>query len=161
MRCKNGHIGVYGNKPYVGVGDHWFFPVSEDTYFVHDDRFEILRHPYRWKYCGILYFHLRYLKNDFGFSNYELAKNPDSPYATDLEQFLKDASCQKLSEFIAKRAWMCDLYPWRNPKALIISRIPIPLLKILKNTNFVQSNLALIRAIRIADDLKNIKLPIL
>ena len=39
------------------------------------------------KYCGIAYWHLKYLKKDKGFGNYKLEENPNSRYHKQLARF--------------------------------------------------------------------------
>ncbi len=85
-RDEGGQLGILQHEPFAGSGDHWVLPVGPDTYFVHDRRFEVLRHrglPRRFH--GFTYWHLKHLKPEFGFSNYDLASNPHSRYAKRLE----------------------------------------------------------------------------
>ncbi|MEY3458426.1 MAG: hypothetical protein RL215_1583 [Planctomycetota bacterium] len=77
-----GELGILESDPISGGGDIGFFPVTEQTYFVHDRRFERFhRGSLRREFSGFLYWHLKYLKRDMGFANYELDKNPQSRYA--------------------------------------------------------------------------------
>lgn len=80
-RDRQGRIGILASEPFSGSGDIAVFPVSESTYFVHDPRFELFSHrglPRRFH--SLVYWHLKYLKPEFGFSNYDLAENPRSRY---------------------------------------------------------------------------------
>lgn len=78
----DGNLGILDSDPISGGGDIGFFPVTNQTYFVHDRRFERFRRgSLRREFAGYLYWHLKYLKRDMGFGNYELDKNPQSRYA--------------------------------------------------------------------------------
>jgi hypothetical protein len=81
-RDASGRLGLLAREPFAGSGDHWIFPVRQDTRFVHDRRFERLQHPgMRRVFHGFAYWHLKHLKPEFGFANYDLADNPQSRYA--------------------------------------------------------------------------------
>lgn len=78
----DGTIGIPEAEPFSGTGDIGFFRVTGDTYFVHNARFERFRRAgLRRVFGGIVYWHLKYLKPEFGYANYDLADNPDSRYA--------------------------------------------------------------------------------
>jgi hypothetical protein len=78
----DGNLGILDSDPVSGGGDIGFFPVTNQTYFAHDRRFERFRRgSLRREFAGFLYWHLKYLKRDMGFGNYELDKNPQSRYA--------------------------------------------------------------------------------
>ena len=80
--ASDGNLGILDSDPISGGGDIGFFPVTNHTYFVHDRRFERFRRgSLRREFAGYLYWHLKYLKRDMGFGNYELDKNPQSRYA--------------------------------------------------------------------------------
>jgi hypothetical protein len=82
IRGPEGEIGVFATTPLSGGGDIGFFPVRPDTYFVHDRRFErFQRGDLKRRWVGFLYWHLKYLKAELGFANYELDANPASRYA--------------------------------------------------------------------------------
>jgi glycosyltransferase involved in cell wall biosynthesis len=84
---SSGRIGVLKGEPLAGTGDHGFIPVTPQTYFVHDRRFERLqRGGLKRRFRGFAYWHLKYLKPDLGFGNYDLAANPSSRYARRLER---------------------------------------------------------------------------
>lgn len=77
--------------PISGGGDIGFFRVTDDTYFTRDRRFEkfhrggIPRH-----FAGYLYWHLKYLKPEMGFANYELQNYQSSRYAQRKYRLLAD-----------------------------------------------------------------------
>lgn len=82
FRQSDGVMGVLASDPVSGGGDIGFFRVTPETYFVHDRRFErFQRGNARRRFSGYLYWHLKFLKRDMGFGNYELEKNPNSRYA--------------------------------------------------------------------------------
>lgn len=90
-RDADGRLGILAREPFAGSGDHWIFPVRPDTYFVHDRRFERLQHPgMRRVFHSFAYWHLKYLKPEFGFANYDLASNPRSRYARRLAALKSD-----------------------------------------------------------------------
>jgi hypothetical protein len=76
-----------------GAGDIGFFRVSEETRFVHDRRFErFQRGSLKRRFAGYLYWHLKYLKRENGFGNYELARNPCSRYARKKHRFTRSSA---------------------------------------------------------------------
>ncbi len=82
IRGKDGRLGVLARDPISGGGDIGFFRVTPETLFTHDRRFErFQRGSLRRRFAGFLYWHLKYIKADMGFGNYELDKNPNSRYA--------------------------------------------------------------------------------
>jgi hypothetical protein len=90
-RDSAGRLGVLSREPFAGSGDHWIFPVSEQTYFVWDRRFERLQQGgLRRRFHSIAYWHLKHLKPEFGFANYDLADNPRSRYARRLRVLKAD-----------------------------------------------------------------------
>ena len=81
-RDQNGRLGVPAHDMLAGTGDHGFFVVGRSTFFRHDRRFERFQHDgMKRVFKGFLYWHLKYLKQDFGFGNYELEGNPNSRYS--------------------------------------------------------------------------------
>jgi hypothetical protein len=92
-RDEQGRLGILAREPFAGSGDHWIFPVRPDTYFIHDRRFELLQHPTMpRRFWGFTYWHLKHLKPEFGFANYDLADNPQSRYAKRLAALQHDRS---------------------------------------------------------------------
>lgn len=84
-RDEHGGVGVLAADPLAGAGDHGIFPVTPETYFVHDSRFERLkRGRLRRRFRCFAYWHMKYLKQGFGFANYDLADNPGSRFARKL-----------------------------------------------------------------------------
>jgi hypothetical protein len=82
FRRPNGEIEILASDPISGGGDIGFFRVTDQTCFTHDRRFErFQRGGARRRFVGFLYWHLKYLKDDMGFGNYDLDLNPASRYA--------------------------------------------------------------------------------
>ena len=92
-------VGVFATTPFAGNGDHGFFEVSPQNYFVQDRRFErFVRTGLRRTFCGMMYWHLKYLKQDYGFANYELEDNPDSRYHKQLARMNDNTDVISLDE---------------------------------------------------------------
>ena len=101
-RNEQGRVGVLRREPYSGSGDIGVFPVTPDTYFVHDRRFEVLQLAgLRRRFHSFVYWHLKYLKPEFGFANYDLKDNPQSRYARRLEAHRSDREVIELGELAA------------------------------------------------------------
>lgn len=82
FRRADGSLGILASDPISGGGDIGFFRVTPQTYFTHDRRFErFQRGGVRREFAGFLYWHLKYMKDDMGFGNYDLQTNPSSRYA--------------------------------------------------------------------------------
>ena len=91
-----GGLAIPKQDPLSGSGDIGFFDVTDDTMFTHDRRFERVPRPAgRRRFCGFLYWHLKYLKTGLGFANYELAENKDSRFARRKERL--ETACEMLS----------------------------------------------------------------
>lgn len=85
-RDAEGRLGILASEPFSGSGDIGVFPVGPTTMFSHDRRFEAFRPKLRRQFHSFVYWHLKYLKPDLGFANYDLASNPDSRYARRLRR---------------------------------------------------------------------------
>ena len=155
----NNKLGVYANHPFVGNKDHWFAPYSEITRFVHHPQYEILYfYHLRVKYVGILYYHLKYLKKDHGFSNYQLNLYPESIYKTKLESFLREAEFQEFNNYITYNCKKKNLYPKVKPK-FFLEKLPFWLLKNIRFLPVIKRHIALSRTINFERDMKNQELP--
>lgn len=113
-RDEIGKLGILAREPFAGSGDHWIFPVRPDTYFVHDRRFERLQHPAMpRRFWGFAYWHLKHLKPEFGFANYDLADNPQSRYAKRLVALQADRAVSGTAQLARDRppgpgGWLAD-----------------------------------------------------
>src|SRR5258707_9668440 len=78
VRGENGGIGILAQEPFSGNGDIGFFEIVPRTRFVHNARFEEFDHAGgRRDFGDFAYWHMKYLKPGFGFSNRDLeAGNP-------------------------------------------------------------------------------------
>ncbi len=85
-RDAEGRLGILASEPFSGSGDIGVFPVGPKTVFSHDRRFEAFRPGLRRRFHSFVYWHLKYLKPDLGFANYDLTQNPDSRYARRLRR---------------------------------------------------------------------------
>lgn len=104
-RDAQGRLGILAREPFAGSGDHWIFPVRPDTWFVHDRRFERLQHPAMpRRFWGFAYWHLKHLKPEFGFANYDLAENPQSRYARRLAALRADHAVIGTSNLVSATA---------------------------------------------------------
>jgi len=80
---------IHSKVPFAGNGDHWFYELAKGRDFTKDRRFErFKKRGMKLVYNGeIAYWHLKYLKKGFGFSNYNLEGNPNSRYHKQLDRF--------------------------------------------------------------------------
>lgn len=98
-RDASNRLGVYAAEPFAGTGDHWFFEVGSDTYFVHDPRFERLRRGHRRRVFGDLaYWHTKYLKTEFGFGGYGIAEDGNRRYEAKQRAFLANRGIFALAD---------------------------------------------------------------
>lgn len=105
----NEKLGVYKREPLVGTGDHMYFPVSSEIYFSQEKNVEAFRFVGRKiekKYMGIMYFHLKYLKNGYGFLNLSQEKRDEvvkehvsNTDVVDLDNFISKDSIKGLRKY--------------------------------------------------------------
>ena len=80
-RRADGSLGIPTAFPISGSGDIGFFTPTHSTRFRRDARFERFhRGGIPRRFVGFLYWHMKYLKNDEGFANYDLSGQPKSRY---------------------------------------------------------------------------------
>ena len=85
--------GILKREPFSGSGDIGIFPVSENTYFAHDPRFETFRAGrLKRRFHSFTYWHVKYMKPGHGYANYDLEKNPNSRFARKLRRHMADRS---------------------------------------------------------------------
>jgi hypothetical protein len=121
-RDEAGAVGVLAREPFAGAGDHWIFPVTPETYFRWDRRFEVLRQGgMKRRFHSFAYWHLKYLKPDFGFANYDLAQNPTSRYARRLKALETGRAVVDLDELSRQAATQQG---W--PERLARLGLPVP-----------------------------------
>jgi hypothetical protein len=121
-RDAAGRLGILGSDPFAGNGDHWVVPLRPGVWFTKDRRFERLRlGGLKRRFHSICYWHLKALKPEFGYANYDLAQNPDSRYARRLAALEAERTVIDLRE-LARRA-----DPRRNPlHRLALLGLPVP-----------------------------------
>lgn len=96
----NNELAIYKNNIFSGNADICFFPVNTKNYYTHDLRYEKFTSNLKQKkYIGLLYYHLKFLKTNYGFSNYNLKNNPNSRYAAMYEDFLKNRKSVSFKKF--------------------------------------------------------------
>lgn len=101
-RNASDQLGILASEPFSGSGDIGIFPVGPTTVFSHDRRFEAFRPRLRRRFHSFVYWHLKHLKPDLGFGNYDLKQNPDSRYARRLRRLEAGLEVVDLPE-LAKR----------------------------------------------------------
>ena len=97
VRTSDASVAVYDNLPLVGTGDIMYFPVSGQITFQQVRDFEkmVLTGPRLEKeYIGLLYFHLKHMKVDFGFGNMVPERRVQS--VREFEETLRTVSISEL-----------------------------------------------------------------
>ncbi len=88
--------------PFSGNGDIYYHPVSKNIFFSQRKSFERMNRPHRKEmeneYMGIMYFHLKYLKQDFGYANLSHKVKKRS-----IEKLLNESLFVPYDEFRSKR----------------------------------------------------------
>ncbi|GBE34728.1 hypothetical protein BMS3Bbin06_01258 [bacterium BMS3Bbin06] len=164
IKSKEGYIGVYKTRPFSGNGDHWFFPVSEETYFVHDGVTEKLHVEMEMEYAGITYFHLKFLKKGYGFTNYELESEPDNYYAPLLKELIDATEVQPFESFVKECSRKANFSPLRGRIVEILTKTPLSLLKLFRQSPVIRrhpflSSVHYMRTINFRKDIKGVQLP--
>lgn len=120
-RGPKGMVGILLREPFSGAGDIGVFPVTSDTYFVHDPRFERFScRSMRKQFHSFTYWHVKYAKPGGGFANYDLDVNPRSRYRRKLQQYTSaDPSVANLDGFKV-------LYKPRLLSRLFWAGVPVP-----------------------------------
>ncbi|HEY5081664.1 MAG TPA: hypothetical protein VII91_07055 [Bauldia sp.] len=108
-RDEAGRIGALAAEPFVGAGDHFFFEVTPQTYFIHHPRFEDFQHAKPRVFTDFAYWHLKFLKPDFGFGNRDLAGGGNPRFARKQSVFLADRRVLSLADVRRKAPPLVDL----------------------------------------------------
>ena len=108
-RDEAGKVGVLAAEPFVGAGDHFFFEVTPETYFIHHPRFEDFRHAKPRVFTDFTYWHLKFLKPDFGFGNRDIAGGGNPRFERKRNAFLADRQVTSLAEVRPKVPPLVDL----------------------------------------------------
>jgi hypothetical protein len=82
---KNGRIYVKADKPWQGLNDHGFFKINHESIWIKDpeckyELFNIASQKYIQQVEYPLHYHLKGIKHDKGFNNWDLLGNPNSRY---------------------------------------------------------------------------------
>ena len=84
-----------------GAGDHFFFEVTPETHFIHDPRFEDFGHGGKRRvFADFTYWHLKYLKPDFGFANRDIDDGGNPRFERKREAFLADRRVMSLTTLL-------------------------------------------------------------
>jgi hypothetical protein len=95
----DGGLAIPAQDPISGAGDIGFFDVTPETFFTHDRRFERVPRPKKGRrFCGFLYWHLKYLKAGLGFANYELEENDQGRFARRKAKLERERATMSLPE---------------------------------------------------------------
>ncbi|MCE7566320.1 hypothetical protein LZS85_09385 [Aliivibrio fischeri] len=67
---SDGDVAINSDYPLAGNGDHFIIKLNENTYFKKNDICEYFSFDkLEFNYLGLRYFHLKYLRRNYGFSN--------------------------------------------------------------------------------------------
>jgi len=86
----NGEIMVNAEFPLKGCMDKGFFEVSPRTFFVHYRHYELFTYPFEHS-AGVVYYHLKGMKNDHGLANYNLQSGKTSFSPKAVTEFIRPA----------------------------------------------------------------------
>lgn len=150
-----GNIAVSSDYPLAGNGDHFIIKVTENTYFKKNDVCEYFSFDGQaFNYLGLRYFHLKYLRKNYGFSNVldtargkNIKMSIESSESISIEQFINEACKLSVIKNNGEAHYLFRFYNlirWKKLRRLI-------LLVIAKN-----NKLAAIRALRLKDDMVTI-----
>ena len=108
-RNERGAIGVLKREPFAGSGDHFFFEVTPETRFIHHPRFEDFHHGQPRVFTDFTYWHLKYLKPDFGFGNRDIEGDSNPRFERKRQAFLADRRVVSLADLRAAAPALIDL----------------------------------------------------
>jgi hypothetical protein len=167
LRAADGAAGVFYNVPFSGNKDWFFFPVSERTCWSHTEKYEVLQTPgLKKRYAGVLNFHLKYLKNNYGLDNYRLDENPGTWRSKLLEFLQSEERSMPLKEFLSldphyylrpdTPGFMQAIPEGKYRTARRIDRV-LPVLGLV--SFFRPGDIYLARALRLKEDLQGVCIP--
>ena len=108
-RDEKGAVGVLKREPFAGAGDHFFFEVTPETRFIHHPRFEDFHHGKPRVFTDFTYWHLKYLKPEFGFANRDIETGGNPRFERKRREFLADRRMISLAEVRAAAPALIDL----------------------------------------------------
>lgn len=83
-------IFVQGSDPFAGGLDRGFFPVKPHMHHFKGENYEVFYPGLHFKSLGILYFHLKGMKQDRGLSNYEFKRSNNEFWEYVMENQIKE-----------------------------------------------------------------------
>jgi cellulose synthase/poly-beta-1,6-N-acetylglucosamine synthase-like glycosyltransferase len=84
---NSGRCGVLVTNPFVGSGDHGFFRVTRETVYSFSRQMG-RRNDFGFRrFFGLAYWHLKHLKKQSGFANYEISSNPGGRWERKQREF--------------------------------------------------------------------------
>ncbi len=82
-----GRRGVLVSNPFVGAGDHGFFRVTRETVYSFHPKLG-RRNDFGWRrFFGFASWHVKHLKKQAGFANYEIKSNPGGRWERKQREF--------------------------------------------------------------------------
>ncbi|MBE8189620.1 MAG: hypothetical protein HAW58_01850 [Candidatus Thioglobus sp.] len=150
---------------FVGNGDHWYFPANENITFEQAPVWEVLNFSgvnLKSEYLGIMYFHLKFLKDNFGFENQDEAIKRKF-----IKKILETVNYVEFDVFRSKKFInnlkknsISQKNPLKNSiRKFILNRNKAFFNLVMKLLRIKRYNLQLIRLITLRQDLKNIDFP--
>ena len=86
----DGEIMVNAEFPLKGGLDKGFFEVSPRTFFVHYRHYELFTYAFEQS-AGVVYYHLKGMKNDHGLANYDLESDKTTFSSKAVAEFVRPA----------------------------------------------------------------------
>lgn len=112
-------IEVFGENPLCGeLGDIGFMHFNKNTFFIKTEIYEQLIPTLFIKDIGINSYHLKYLKKDYGLSNYQLEDNPESYYKKKYNNIIQKNIIESIPLKVFKEKNNIDNFP--DPETLNI-----------------------------------------
>jgi hypothetical protein len=113
---RNGRLHCPLDQVFVGLGDHWFLDLADDLYFDQDEAYEILRFTGLKRtrlHLGLLYWHLKFEKQDLGALNADADSQTESNVKTFIDSIDKNRA-KLLADIIAESRKHIHFYNMRN-----------------------------------------------
>ncbi len=110
-RDERGATGVLATDPFAGAGDHFFFRVTPETRFIHDPRFEDFAHGGRRVFGDITYWHVKHLKDGYGFANRDIDTGGNPRFQRKRDAFLADRRVVSLAALRAEAPFWTSIIP--------------------------------------------------
>ena len=99
-RDESGKTEILAHEPFSGNGDIGFFEVTPCTRFIHHLRFEDFDHAgKRREFCDFTYWHMKYLKSGFGFSNRDIGQS-NARFLRKYNRFIANRRMATITELV-------------------------------------------------------------